>query len=159
MFGLIKRVFIGLFTGLANASKHKKSVSLSNQKCRIQPTLNNLHPNEDNQEFHNFPFSVKLDRCVGSCNNLNDLSDKGCVPNKTEDLKLNVFNMIAGINASKTLKKIYRVNVNVNLMDKKCNSNQWWNNKRCRCECKKIHVCEKDYIWNPRKCICENRKY
>ena len=137
MFGLIKRVFIGLFTGLANASKHKKSVSLSNQKCGIQPTLNNLHPNEDNQEFHNFPFSVKLDRCVGSCNNLNDLSDKGCVPNKTEDLKLNVFNMIAGINAS----------------------NQWWNNKRCRCECKKIHVCEKDYIWNPRKCICENRKY
>ena len=51
------------------------------------------------------------------------------------------------------------MNVNVNLMDKKCNSNQWWNNKRCQCECKKIHVCEKDYIWNPRKCICENRKY
>ena len=32
---------------------------------------------------------------------------------------------------------------------KKCNSVQWWNNNKCRCECKKCHVCEKDYIWNP----------
>ena len=26
---------------------------------------------------------------------------------------------------------------------------------KCWCECKKIHVCEKDYVWNPSKCICE----
>ena len=31
---------------------------------------------------------------------------------------------------------------------KKCNSDQWWNNDERRCECKKRHVCEKDYIWN-----------
>ena len=40
----------------------------------------------------------KLDKCVGSCNALNDLSDKVCVPNKTEDLNLSVFNMITGKN-------------------------------------------------------------
>ena len=45
---------------------------------------------------------VKLGRCVGSFNTLNDLSNKVCVPNKTEDLNLSVFNMIAGINESKT---------------------------------------------------------
>ena len=49
----------------------------------IQPTLINLHPNEDSQEFHYYPFAVKLDRYVGSCNFLNDLSNKICVPNKT----------------------------------------------------------------------------
>ena len=38
-----------------------------------------------------------LDRCVGSCNNLNDLSNSVCV-NKTGDLNLRVFNMITGIN-------------------------------------------------------------
>ena len=27
--------------------------------------------------------------CVPSCNTLNDLSNKVCVPNKTEDLNLN----------------------------------------------------------------------
>ena len=47
-----------------------KCVSLSNQKCMIQPTLINLHPNEYSQEFHFYPFVVKLDRCVGSCNTL-----------------------------------------------------------------------------------------
>ena len=29
---------------------------------------------------------------------------------------------------------------------KTCNSNQWWNNDKCRCECKKHHICEKDVI-------------
>ena len=43
MFGLIKKIFIGLLTGLFNGSKNKKWVSLSNQKCDIQPTLINLH--------------------------------------------------------------------------------------------------------------------
>ena len=33
---------------------------------------------------------------------MNDLSDKICVPNKTEDLNLSVFNMNTGINESKT---------------------------------------------------------
>ena len=50
-----------------------------------QPTLINLHLNEYWQEFHYYPFSVKLDRCVGSCNALNNLSNKVRVPNKTED--------------------------------------------------------------------------
>ena len=36
---------------------------------------------------------VKLDRCVGSCNTMNDLSNKVCVPNQTEDLNLGVFKM------------------------------------------------------------------
>ena len=47
-----------------------------------QPTLIDLHPNEYSQEFHNHPFAVKLDIFVGSCNTLNDLSNKLVVPNK-----------------------------------------------------------------------------
>ena len=62
MFGLIKKIFIGLITDLVNGSNHKKCFSLSNQKCMIQPTLINLHPIEYSQEFHCFPFADKLDR-------------------------------------------------------------------------------------------------
>ena len=51
-----------------------------------QLTLIYLHPNEYSQEFHYYPFVFKLDRCVGSCNTLNDLSNKVCVPNKTEKI-------------------------------------------------------------------------
>ena len=41
----------------------------------------------------------------------------------------------------------------------KINSNQWWNNDKWQCECKKHHVCKKDYICNSSTCSCENRKY
>ena len=67
MFGLIKKIFIELLTGLVNGSNHTKCVSLSNQKCMIQPTLTNLHPDEFSQELHYYPFAVKFDRCAGSC--------------------------------------------------------------------------------------------
>ena len=60
----------------------------------------NVHPNEYSQELHYYPFVVKLDRCVGSCNILNDLSNKVRVPNKTEDLNTHVFNIVARKNES-----------------------------------------------------------
>ena len=40
---------------------------------------------------------AELDICVGSYNTLNDLSNKLCVSNKTEDLNISVFIMITGI--------------------------------------------------------------
>ena len=49
MFQFLKSMFTGLLTSIVNASKHTKSVSLSNQKCMTQPTLINLHPNECTQ--------------------------------------------------------------------------------------------------------------
>ena len=104
-FGLIKKILIGSLTGLINGSNHTKCVLLNIQKCMIQPTLINLHPNEHSQEFHYHPFAVKFDRCVGSCNTLNDLSSNVCIPNKAEDLNLSVFNIITGINESKALIK------------------------------------------------------
>ena len=78
-------MFIVLLSGIVNASNHAKCVSLGIQKCEIQPTLINLHPNEFSQEFHYYPLAVKLDRCTGSCNTINDLSDKVCAPNKSEN--------------------------------------------------------------------------
>ena len=70
MFWLIKKVFLALLCSIANVSNHTKYISLSNQKCMIQLTLINLHPNEYSQEFYYYPFAVKLDRCVRSCNTL-----------------------------------------------------------------------------------------
>ena len=52
MFGLIKKIFIGLLTGLVNGSYHTKCLSLSNQACMTQPTLIHLNLNEYSHEFH-----------------------------------------------------------------------------------------------------------
>ena len=42
---------------------------------------------------------------MGSCNTLNDLSNRVCGLNKTEDLNLIVIYLIAGINESRTLTR------------------------------------------------------
>ena len=98
-------MFIVLLSNIVHGYNHTKCITLSNQKYMIRPTLINLHPNKYSQEFHYYPFAVKLDRCVGSCNTLNDVSNKVCAPNKTEDLNLSLFNMITGIHESKSLTK------------------------------------------------------
>ena len=91
----------------------QKCVLFSNQKCIIQPTLIkptliDLHSTEYSQKFHYDPFAVKLDKCVWSCNTLNDLSNKYVFQIK-QYLNLSVFNMVAGI---------HHANVNVDLMEK-----------------------------------------
>ena len=76
VFGLIKKTFIGLLTGVIIWSNNTRWVSFSNQKCMTQLTLINSHPNEYSQEFHYFPFSVKLDRCVGSFDTIKKLANQ-----------------------------------------------------------------------------------
>ena len=118
-----------------------------------------MHPNEYSPELHYYPFAVKLDRHIGGYNTLNNLSNKVCVPNKTEDLNLRVFNMITAINESKTLTTHISCEFKYKFDLTRYNSNQRWNDDKCRCECKKHQICEKDYVWNLATYNCENGKY
>ena len=158
MLRLIYKIFVGLLVSIVNASSHTKCVSLSNQKCMIQPTLIDLHPSEYSQKFHYYPFAVKLDRCVGSCNILSDSSNKVCDLLKTEDSNLSVFNMIIGISKLRTLTKHISCKCKYKFDVRNCNSDQWLNNSKYWCECKKRHVCEKNYVWNPATCNCKDGK-
>ena len=122
MLGTIKKMFIVIIASIVSGSTHTKCVSLSNQKCEIQPTFINLPPNEYNQELHYHPFTVRLDKCAGRCNTLNDLSNRVCVPNKTEDLNIYLFNMITSKNKSKILTKDISCEFKCRFDGKKCNS-------------------------------------
>ena len=70
-----------------------------------------------------------------------------------------MFNIITGISESKALTKHISCGFKCKFDGRKCNSDQWCNNSKCRCECKKHSVFEKDYAWNPATCKCENGKY
>ena len=70
-------------------------------------------------------------RCDGSCNTLNDVSNKVYVPNKKEDLNLSFFNMITGTNELKTLAKNISYKCKCKFDGRKRNSNQKWNNDKC----------------------------
>ena len=129
----------------------------SSYKMR-QPIIN-LHPNEYTQWLHYYPFVVNLYRCVRSCNTLNDLSNKVCVLNKTEDLNLSVFNMITGTNESKTLTKYILWECKCKFDDRKkvihIKSGITIN---VNASAKDI-ICEIDYIWNAATCSGKNGKY
>ena len=71
----------------------------------------------------------------GSCNTL-DLSDRICVPNKTEDVNLIVFNMIIRINELKTLANHISCKCKCKFDNRKCKSNQKWVKNKCQCDCK-----------------------
>ena len=105
------------------------------------------------------PFEVNLDICVGIYNTPNDLSNIVCVPNKTKDLNLRMFNMITEINELKT--KHISCKCECKFDGRKCNSNQKWIHSSYWCQykiSKKHHVCKKDNIWNPATCSYENGK-
>ena len=70
-----------------------------------RPTLINVNADKYNQGLRYCPFIVNIDKRNGSCNTLDDIPDKICVPNKTEDIDLNIFNITTTINKSKALTK------------------------------------------------------
>ena len=96
-----------------------------------QSTFINLHPNEYSQSLHCYPFAVNLERCVGSYDTLNDLSNRVCVPNKTEGL--NTQQITIDISCRRKC----------HFDGRKCNSNQKWNNDKCQCECKNLTYVKK----------------
>ena len=87
------------------------------------------------------------------------MSNNVYVPSETEDLNIHVFNITTGINKSKTVTKHISFEWKCKFDGRKCYSNQELNMDKCRCKCKKHHICEKDYIWYPATCTCKNGKY
>ena len=61
---------------------------------------------------------------------MNDLSNKVCIPNKTEDLNMSVLNMVTGINGSKALTRDISSECKCKFYGAKCKANQWWNNNK-----------------------------
>ena len=64
---------------MANVFDHKKCIFLSNQPFMTRSTLIDLNDDEYNQGLRYYPFMVNLDRCNGSCNTPDDLSNRICV--------------------------------------------------------------------------------
>ena len=85
-----------MLTSVVDVSNHTKCLSLNYQQYMSKLTLIDLNPNGYIQRFCYYPFTVNLDRCVGSCNTFNDLYNRVCVPNKREVLNLSIFNMSTG---------------------------------------------------------------
>ena len=59
-----------------------KWVSVNNQECKIRPKIINYSSNEPSF----YPYSIEINKCSGSCNNINDPYAKLCVPDVVKKL-------------------------------------------------------------------------
>ena len=56
-------------------------------------------------ELKYYPFMVSLDKCSGSCYSVDKLSMRICIPSKTKEVDVKVFNMKTNRNEAKLLVK------------------------------------------------------
>ena len=89
-------LLISLAVSLYNVLKLKtlEFVSAINQKCMSRLKIINL--NADEPAF--YPYSIKVNKCGGDCNNINDPMAKLCVPDVVKDMNIKIFNLLAIIN-------------------------------------------------------------
>ena len=110
-----------------------------------------------------YPYSIKVNKCSGDCNNINDHMTKLCVPNIVKNMNIKVFNLLARINETRKIIWHETCKCVCRLTSAICNDRQEWNENKCRCECKEDLVsklaCDKGYMWNPSTCSCECDRY
>ena len=59
-----------------------KCVSMNNQVCKTRTKIININNNEPIC----YPFGIKVDKCSGSCNNINDPYATLCVPDVEKNI-------------------------------------------------------------------------
>ena len=65
-------------------------IAMNNQECKVRSEIINLNTNEP--MF--YPYSIKVNKCKGSCNTINDPYDKICVPDNIKNTNVKVFNLM-----------------------------------------------------------------
>ena len=65
-------------------------ISMKNKECKTRPQVINI--NSNNPIF--YPFSIKINKCSGNYNNINNPYAKICVPDVIKYLNVKVFNLM-----------------------------------------------------------------
>ena len=111
MFRFIKKMFITVigFIGLSLNANALKYISINNKECKAKPVIMNINSNEP--LF--YPYSVIVNQCNGSCNNINNPYAKLCVPDVVKDINIKVFNLMSRTNETRYVLGFKLVYVNV----------------------------------------------
>ena len=107
MFGFVKKVFFTAmsFFGFSEIAFNPlgvnslECVSENSQECKARPKIIDVNSNEP--VF--YPFSIKVNKCGGSCNSINDPYAKLRIPNIVENINVKVFNLMQRINETRQI--------------------------------------------------------
>ena len=157
MFKFVKQIFISAMMfcscNLSNVNS-LKCVSVCNQEYKIRPQLVNVNSDEPTL----YPYSVKINKCSGSCNNTNDPYAKVCIPDVVKNINFKVFNIISRTNETRYIKLHETSKCKCRLDASLCNNKHRLDEDKCGCDCKELidkGSCDKRFIWNPSNCECE----
>ena len=117
VFSFVKKVFVLELTVLSSSITGALNyVSMNNQECKVRPKIVDINSNNPML----YPFSIKVNKCSGNCNNINDpcANAKICVPDTVKDLNVRVFNLMSRTNETRHIK--------------------WHETFKCRCRLDKI---------------------
>ena len=73
---------------------------MNNQERKIRPEIINIK----NHEPLFYPYSVKVNKCSGSCNNINDSYSELHFPDVAKNINIKVFNLVSRNNETRHIK-------------------------------------------------------
>ena len=128
-----------------------KCVSMKDQECKVSAVV-------INNECMHYPYSIKVNRCNGNCNNISNPYSKVCVPNVIKTIAAKVFELMSWKNKTKQIEWHESCKCVCKLDPIIFNNRQKWNKDKCRCECLVNKKCYNNFVWNPSNCKCECKK-
>ena len=124
---------------------------LKNQECKVRKVI------IDN-DYLIFPYKIKVDECIGICNDIDNPYFKVCLPDSVKNINIKSFNLLSKKSVLKNILLHQSCKCACLLDEKVCNNLQKWNVNKCRCECLKSKTCNIDYSWIVDNCKCEMKK-
>ena len=100
IFSFVKKVFVLRLTVLSNFTNALDCISMKNSECKVRPEIISI--NSNNPMF--YPFSIKINKCSGNCNNINDPYARICVSDTVKNLNVKVFNLMSRTNETRQIK-------------------------------------------------------
>ena len=100
MFGLLKKCFfteVTLFGCNVLDMNPLKCVSMNNQKYKMRTKTLDINNNEPSF----YRYSIEVNKCIGSCNNINDPYSKLCVPDVVKNINVKVLNLMSRTNEAR----------------------------------------------------------
>ena len=126
------------------------------KKSRSKSRSQVVNINSNNPIF--YPSSIKINKCSGNCNDINDPYAKICILDIIKNVTVKVFNLMSKTNETKFTEGHEKCKCICRLDAIVCNNKQRWNKNKCRYECKELidkGICDKGFIWNLSNCECE----
>ena len=121
-----------------------KRVSINNQECKVRPEIININSNEP----WFYPWSVNIiNKCNGTCNNINDPYAKSCVPDVIKNINVKGYSLISTANKTIYIKLHETCKCKCRLDASVCNNRQRLNEDKCIWECKN---------WLTKGCVINN---